>query len=106
MRCWKRHRVATDSSVEKRLEIEASSEAALTTAFGNGRRGRCQQLQSACATAPRPSLLGRDVSSARRFHQVTRFPALREEGVSRAKRVVFGWQRRSGADDTNQLASR
>jgi hypothetical protein len=30
MRCWKRHRIATDSSVEKRLEIEASSGVALT----------------------------------------------------------------------------
>jgi hypothetical protein len=80
MRCWKRHRIATDSSVEKRLEIEASSETALTSAFGYERRIRCNRLQSACATGLRPGLPGTDLSSARRFHQITRTSASAECG--------------------------
>jgi hypothetical protein len=80
MRCWKRHRIATDSSVEKRLEIEASSGAALTAAFGYERQRRCNRFQSVCATGLRPGLPGTDLSSARRFHQITRVSASAERG--------------------------
>ena len=97
-RCWKRCRFATDSSVEKRLETRASSGAALTAAFGNGRRRRCQSLQSACATASMPGLPDTGVSSARRFHQVTAALLRQRSRAPRAKRTVFG--RKRGAERT------
>jgi hypothetical protein len=92
-RCRQRHRIATDSLVEKRLEIEASSGEALTTAFGNEQRRRGQNLRSACATGSRPGLPGTDLLSARRFHQVTPTTLRRGRGTSRAKRTVFGRKR-------------
>jgi hypothetical protein len=88
--------------VEKRLEIRASSGAALTAALGNERRGRSHSLQSACATGSRPGLPGTDLSSARRFHQVTSTALRRRRGASRAKRVVFG--RKRGAERTTSAS--
>lgn len=88
--------------MEKRLEIGASSGAALTAAFGNERRGRSQNLQSACATGLRPGLPGTDLSSARRFHQVTSTALRRSRGTSRAKRIVFG--RKRGAERTTSAS--
>jgi hypothetical protein len=68
-RRWKRRRIATDSSVEKRPEVGASSGAVLTVPSGNGRCGRCQGDPSACAT--RSSGLARTATVTCRFHQVT-----------------------------------
>jgi hypothetical protein len=101
-RCWQRHRIATDSLVEKRLEIEASSGAALTATFGNERRRRGHFLRSACATGSRPGLPGTDLLSARRFHQVTSTALRRGRGTSRAKRIVFG--RKRGAARTTSAS--
>jgi hypothetical protein len=44
---WKRRPTKTDSSMEKRLEVEVSSGAVLTAGSGNGPRGRDQRIQSA-----------------------------------------------------------
>ena len=103
--CWKRRYVATDSSVEKRLEVEASSSVVLTSPSGNGRRGR-HNASRAHARHGRPGLPGPDHTLSRRFHQVTRPPLRQEEGVHRATAAAFGQPPRRKCGPSDQLASR
>lgn len=87
-RRWKRRRIATDSSVEKRPEVGASSGAALTVPSGNRRCGRYQSVPSACAT--RSSGLARPTSRSRAASTRSPTPASAEEGAHRASAAVLG----------------
>lgn len=87
-RRWKRWRIATDSSVEKRPEVGASSGAVLTVPSGNGRCGRRQSVPSACAT--RPCGLARTVSCSRAAFTRSPTPASAEAGARRVSAAVFG----------------
>jgi len=67
---WKRRPTKTDSSMEKRPEVKASSGAVLTAGSGNGPRGRDQGYRSAG--------VGEQVGFARRLGDHTRSIGPRE----------------------------